>query len=210
MKKTGILLGLMTAGMLLLTGCTGNADTLPSPSPSATGMPTGTPRPAATGSPMESAAPGAAGMQEGMAAAGVNSVEDARRVSGQIAEEVEKLSELDDAEAVVAGTIALVGIEYDDQYQGGLTDRLKKMIQERVEKIDKAVTTVHVTDNVEWVRKIKALEEKLDETGFGFEMLQTGILEIGSAIAGGSTPEVAKPQMGNTQPPHQPQPTAGV
>ena len=88
MKKTGILLGLMTAGMMLLTGCTGNADTLPSPSPSATGMPTGTPRPAATGSPMESAAPGAAGMQEGMAAAGVNSVEDARRVSGQIAEEL--------------------------------------------------------------------------------------------------------------------------
>ena len=40
----------------------------------------------------------------------MNTVEDARRLSDDVSEEVEKLSELDDAEAVVAGNIALVGI----------------------------------------------------------------------------------------------------
>ena len=131
-----------------------------------------------------------AGMQEG----GVNTVEDARRVSEQIADEVEKLSEIDDAEAVVAGNIALVAIEYDDQYQGGLTDRLKDMITERVETIDKAVTSVHVTDSKETMTLVKELYDKLESAGITFEELQTQLLNLGSSIAGGGTPKVSQPQ----------------
>lgn len=200
MKRIGVLLGLMAAGMMLVTGCTSSADTLPSPSPSATGTPTSSPRPSASQMPTVTISPSAtedASMMDGMdqmAPAGVNSVEDAKRVSGQIAEEVEKLSELDGADAVVAGNIALVGIDYDDQYQGGLTDRLKKMVEERVEMIDKAITTVHVTDDQEMVKKIKTLMEKLGETGFAFEELQTQMLDIGSSITGGGMPKVNQPQ----------------
>jgi len=125
---------------------------------------------------------------------GVNTIEDARRISEQIADEVEKLSEIDDAEAVVAGNIALVAIEYDDQYQGGLTDRLKDMITERVETIDKAVTSVHVADSQEMFSAIKELGRSLTSAGITFDELQTKLLDLGSSIAGGGTPDVSRPQ----------------
>ena len=125
---------------------------------------------------------------------GINSIEDAKRISEQVSEEVEKLSEIDDAEAVVAGNIALVAIEYDDQYQGGLTDRLKDMITERVETIDKAVTSVHVTDSEAMFGTIKELSRALESAGITFDELQTKLLDLGSSIAGGGTPDVSQPQ----------------
>lgn len=142
--------------------------------------------------------PGMSTTTNTMGNGGVNTIEDARRVSDQIDEEIEKLSEIDDAEAVVAGNIALVAIEYDDQYQGGLTDRLRDMITERVETIDKAVTTVHVTDSKEMVALIKELSKKLESAGLTFDELQTQLLNLGSSIAGGGTPKVNQPQS-NTQ-----------
>ena len=126
--------------------------------------------------------------------AGVNSIEDAQRVSDNVAEEVEKLSELDTAEAVVAGNIALVGVKYDAQYQGGLTERLTKMVEQRVETIDKTITAVHVTDDEAMLDKIAKLREELNNKSITFEELQTQLLDIGSGIAGGSTPQVTQPQ----------------
>ena len=136
--------------------------------------------------------------------AGINSVEDSKRVSEKVSDEVEKLSEIDEAEALVAGNIALVGVKYDDQYQGGLTDRLKDMVQERVDIVDKTVTTVHVTDDGEMMTRIAELREKLDDMNFTFEQLQTKLLELGSSITGGGMPEAAQPDV------TQPQSTTGV
>lgn len=134
------------------------------------------------------------GTTDTMSNGGVNTVEDSLRISDEISEEVEKLSELDKAEAVVAGNIALVAVVYDDQYQGGLTDRLKDMVTERVETIDKAITSVHVTDSQDTVTMISGLREKLKSSDLTFEQLQTQLLDIGSSIAGGGTPEVSQPQ----------------
>ena len=130
--------------------------------------------------------------------AGVNSVEDARRIGEKVSDEVEKLSEVDEAVAIVAGNIALVGVKYDSQYQGGMTERLKEMVQERVEMVDKAITTVHVTDDGEMMTRIAELKEELGDMNFTFEELQTKLLEIGSTIAGGGAPDAAQP--GVTQP----------
>ena len=115
-------------------------------------------------------------------------------MSDNVAEEVEKLSELDTAEAVVAGNIALVGVKYDAQYQGGLTERLTKMVEQRVETIDKTITAVHVTDDEAMLDKIAKLREELNNKSITFEELQTQLLDIGSGIAGGSTPQVTQPQ----------------
>lgn len=213
MKKTWILLAICTMSIPLFTACTSNADTMPQNSPTVSVGPTAAPTAAPTTdmNPMDdllpSATDDAAGMAGGSGAAGsmtgttetmnnggVNTVEDALRVSGQIADEVEKLSEVDDAEAVVAGNIAIVGVDYDDQYQGGLTDRLKDMITERVETIDKAVTSVHVTDSIETVRMIEELYRKLEKAGITFDELQTQLLNLGSTITGGDTPKVNQPQ----------------
>lgn len=184
--------------MALFTGCASNADMMPETSPTAGPTASAAPMPVTptdTAGPTVSLSPtntATAGAQE----AGVNSVEDAMRVSDQVSEEVEKLSELDEAEAVVAGGIALVGISYDAQYQGGLTDRVNQMVTERVEMIDKAITTVHVTDDKQTVTRIAQLREKLKAGDMTFEQLQTQVLEIGSGITGSGNPQVSQPQSG--------------
>lgn len=196
MKRILIPLAISLLSLALFTSCTSSADTLPQTSPSAapTAAPTVTARPAATAAPTAAAENGMDGAAESMQNGGVNTVEDARRVSGLIDDEIEKLSEIDEAASVVAGNIALVAIEYDDQYQGGLTDRLKDMITERVESIDKSVTTVHVTDSKETASLVKELAKKLESAGLTFDELQTQLLNLGSSIAGSGTPKVSQPQ----------------
>ena len=189
MKKTWILLVISILGLALFSACASNADTMPSPSPMASTTPSAMPQ--ATQGPMVSIAPAT---EAPATPAGVNSIEDAQRVSDNVAEEVEKLSELDTAEAVVAGNIALVGVKYDAQYQGGLTERLTKMVEQRVETIDKTITAVHVTDDQAMMDKISKLREELNNKSITFEELQTQLLDIGSGIAGGSTPQVTQPQ----------------
>ncbi|MCI5955558.1 MAG: YhcN/YlaJ family sporulation lipoprotein [Clostridiales bacterium] len=189
MKKTWILLVISILGLALFSACASNADTMPSPSPMASTTPSAMPQ--ATQGPMVSIAPAT---EAPATPAGVNSIEDAQRVSDNVAEEVEKLSELDTAEAVVAGNIALVGVKYDAQYQGGLTERLTKMVEQRVETIDKTITAVHVTDDEATLDKIAKLREELNNKSITFEELQTQLLDIGSGIAGGSTPQVTQPQ----------------
>ena len=193
-------------GLALFTGCASNADVMPDANPMTTSAPTSTvnpatqapsAQPAATDGPMVSMSPDPAldaGGMDVMTGAGVNSVEDAQRVSAQVSEEVARLSELDSAQAVVAGSIALVGISYDTQYQGGLTDRVEEMVTERVEMIDKAITSVHVTDEEDQVTKISQLYERLKDGGITFDELQTQVLSIGSSIAGGSAPKVSQPK----------------
>lgn len=204
MKKQGFLLVISVMCMALLSSCASNADTMPAPISTGvptTGQPTSTTAPAATAAPTQTT-----GMTDMMGdltqglmpdadmGAGVNTVEDALRVSDRVSEEVEKLSELDMAEAVVAGNIALVGVSYDAQYQGGLTQRLEDMVKERVETIDKAITAVHVTDDEEQMKKIAQLREKLKTGGITFEQLQTQVLDIGSSITGGGSPQISQPQ----------------
>ena len=121
--------------------------------------------------------PKASHLLKGMEA-GVNTVEDAQRVSDEVSEEVEKLSELKSAEAVVMGTIAVVGVEYDAQYQEGMTDRLKEMIEARVQAVDKSIVTVHVKDSESDYQKLMELREKLSNQDLTFEQLQTQVLNL--------------------------------
>ena len=108
MKRIWILLVISLVGVGLFTACSSNADTMVQPSPSPSVSPSASPTATATDSPVPSAAPTIT--DKGMEA-GVNTVEDAQRVSDEVSEEVEKLSELKSAEAVVMGTIAVVGVD---------------------------------------------------------------------------------------------------
>lgn len=187
MKKTWTLVVISLLGLALFSACASNADTLPSPAPSASVTPSMTPQ--ASQAPTASAMPAATPEP-----AGVNTVEDAKRLSDDVSEEVEKLSELKGAEAVVAGNIALVGITYDAQYQGGLTDRLTEMVKSRVEAMDKTITAVHVTDDEAMVKKIGQLRESLNNGQITFEELQTQVLDLGSTLTGGGDAMLSQPQ----------------
>ena len=161
MKRIWILLVISLVGVGLFTACSSNADTMVQPSPSPSVSPSAAPT--ITDKGME---------------AGVNTVEDAQRVSDEVSEEVEKLSELKSAEAVVMGTIAVVGVEYDAQYQEGMTDRLKEMIEARVQAVDKSIVTVHVKDSESDYQKLMELREKLSNQDLTFEQLQTQVLNL--------------------------------
>ena len=95
-------------------------------------------------------------------ATGVTSMDKAKRVIEQIEDELERLSEIQDAEVVIAGNKAAVGVEFDDQYQAGLDDRLRKIIKERVDGVIGGITTVAITSDEGILDAIESLGERLD------------------------------------------------
>lgn len=194
MKKILILTVLSIATLFLFTSCASEADTLVSPSPSqspmATQQPTQTVQPTDGGipgmmdTPMDGAGTtgttGTTGMtgtngttnMAGSAAKGVTSMEDSRRIGERIADEVEKLSEVEDAEALVADNMAVISVKYDGQYQAGMDDRLTQMIKARVQAVDKNITEVHVVAETGDFDALTKLREKLDDAGFTMDNLR--------------------------------------
>ena len=156
MKKLWMLMLLLALAAAVLAGCASNADTLASPSPAVSAMPSASPD--ATNSPT-SPQPDASGnpgsVMPGMG--GITSLEDAQKKSEEMEDAIGKLSEVDDAYVVAIDTRALVGVKYNSQYQGQTDDRMKKMILARIQTVDKAVTGVE-----DQVKKIQSLAENLD------------------------------------------------
>ncbi len=179
MKKRWFLMVLCALSVAALAACSSSADTMPSASPSPSVSPSMTPTVTVTTSP--SASPEAT-------AAGVTTIEDAKSKADALKTELGKLSELDEAAVVVAGNMALVGVNYDAQYQSGMTTRLTDMIEERVTTVDKSVTVVHTTDDEKLVAEIEKLAEQVDKGEITFSELQTSALEISTRIAGAGQP----------------------
>ncbi len=92
---------------------------------------------------------------------GVTSMDKARRVIEQIEEELERLSEVDDAEVVIAGNKAAVGLEFDDQYRGGIDDRLRGIVKERIDSVISGISTIAVTADEGVMDAIESLGERL-------------------------------------------------
>ena len=174
MKKTWLLLVFCTVCALTLVGCTSNADTLPSASPSTSLSPS--PTMMATTSPTATTSPSTT--------AGAMTLEDSRRIAEAIDEEVEKLSEISESSVVVSGNMALVGVTFDTSYQGGVTDRITEMIDTRIATVDKAITAVHVTDDKTLVAEIQKLSDEVQKGEITFSQLQTRMLEISNTISG--------------------------
>ena len=93
---------------------------------------------------------------------GVTTMDKAKRVIEQIEEELERLSEVDDAEVVIAGNKAAVGIEFDDQYKAGLDERLRGIIKERINSVISGISTVAITADETVTAAIESLGERLD------------------------------------------------
>ena len=95
-------------------------------------------------------------------ATGVTTMDKARRVIEQIEDELERLSEVEDAEVIIAGNKAAVGLTFDDQYQAGLDDRLRKIVKERVDGVVSGISTLAITADQLVTDAIEALGERLD------------------------------------------------
>ena len=167
MKK---ILATLTLVMLCaaMTACTATANDMPTnttaPSAGTTGMPSVEPS-AGIGTDL---LPGATnGLLDGLTdsmttndpeATGVTTVSTARRAIEQIEDELERLSEVSDAQVVLAGNSAAVALAFDDRYKGGVDDRLVEIVKERIGGVISGVTNVVVTAD-------KALMDQLDTLG---------------------------------------------
>jgi hypothetical protein len=103
--------------------------------------------------------PGATTLPE---STGVTTTDKAKRAVEQIEEELERLSEVDDAEVIIAGNKAAVALEFDDQYQGGVDDRLRGIVKARIDSVISGISTVAVTADKTILEALDALGEQLD------------------------------------------------
>lgn len=163
MKSRKIQMMLWTVlAMLALTGCacSGTTPATPTPQPSAI---TATPIPSE--SPMQSMLPSpeATNAADGESSAtpetGGMAVDAAKLV-----EELEKLSEVDTADVVTEGNRAIIGLHFDAQYQGTLTERIEEMVVETTARVEAALTDVAVTADPTLVTEIKTLSQETKES----------------------------------------------
>lgn len=86
----------------------------------------------------------------------------ADRLADKISDAVERISEIDDAEVVIdSDRRVLVAVEFEDQYQAGLDDRMKQMIVQTVQKVDDGLTDIEITDDDTLYGQVKGLGERL-------------------------------------------------
>ncbi len=169
MKRTLYGTCLLAATALLLTGCATGAEPNPSPSPSATVSQAPTNTPDATNSAMPnmgdmpdaSTIPGGEPMAS-PAVEGVTTVNDARKAIEQIEDELERLSEVEDAQVIFVGNTAAVALKFDSQYKGGIDDRLREIIKERVNGVLTGVNVIEVTDDAGLLDELDKLGDRLD------------------------------------------------
>lgn len=164
MKKSLISIGLM-ALLLSLTSCATQEEPTPSQSPSASPTVSVSPTmaPAASQEPDASADPtGTDALMTDAASAGVTNAPDARKAAEDIEEELERLSEVEDAEVVLAGQNAAVALKFDSQYQGGIDDRMKQIVEERIKGVISGVTHISITQDADLMEQLKTLGDRLE------------------------------------------------
>ena len=203
MNKTMMALLLILAAALALGGCAANAS-----GTTATAAPivTNTPMAAATMAPAVSPAAdaGLTGTGDVSNAAGMNGMSgannapdmngaasamdsmtpaEAGRLAERVAEAVERISEIDDAEVVIRDERVLVAVEFDDQYAAGLDDRMKKMITDAVQKVDDGLTDISITDDNTLYGQVKSLGQRLAKAT-GFDELADDFGDLWDRITG--------------------------
>lgn len=97
------------------------------------------------------------------AAQGVTNVTNARKAMEQIEDELERLSEVNDAQVVLAGNTAAVALTFDKQYMGGIDERLENMVKERIKGVVTGVDNVAVTQDTNLFDQLEKLGDRLDD-----------------------------------------------
>ena len=108
---------------------------------------------------------------------------EAGRMAEKIAEAVERISEIGDAEVIVEGNRALVAVEFDDQYSAGLDDRMKQLIIDTVKKTDNQITEVSITDDDTLYGQVKSLAERIGKAT-GLDELTNDIGDLWDRVTG--------------------------
>lgn len=173
MKKIGCFMCSLMVAALLFTGCSRSSakETVPTPG-STQSMPQNSPMLPTDMPILSDIKEGANNIKEGAQdLMGLTTLQDVQQASEEMEDAVEQLSEVDDAYVIAHGNQALVGLEMNSQYQGGVDERLQKMVLARLQTIEKSISQVVVTDDAQKVQSIRSLSEKLDDANDLSEIL---------------------------------------
>ena len=84
----------------------------------------------------------------------------------------------------MAGNTAAVALEFDDQYQGGVDDRLREIVQERIDGVISGVTNVVITEEKSFMDQLELLGDRL-ESATNLDELQNELNAIINQIKAG-------------------------
>lgn len=162
MKRIRLLI-LITTAVVLLAGCMRNATTAPSAAPQARSTQSTT-QPGDAPDSMSSATPWVKDEENAAPVEGaIQTTAEAKRQAEAMEHALEALAEVDDADVVAIGRIALVGLEFADRYQGGLDERMKNAVLAQIQSVNRSINAVCVTADPALTKKIDALEDMLDD-----------------------------------------------
>lgn len=160
-KKVLLTLGCLVLIAAVATGC---ARTKATPTPTPLPSPTttlGTTPPGVINTPQVTGATDGPGTSP---TTGVGGIGADAEMSKQVTTEVEKLSEIQTAYALVKDTQAIIAVEFTNEYKGELDARLEGMLLERAQAADSKITEVKATNNATLVSQIKTEYDMLQGT----------------------------------------------
>lgn len=150
MKRIGLLLTCI-ALVAVLTACAANS--APAPTPMPTTVPTLPPGPG-----MDGASPGPTdGALTTAAMTGAESSAFSKKANDAAA----KISEVDSCVTAIIGDTCVVGVTFDGQYKGELTDRIRDMVSSRIQSAVPTVERVAVTSDPALTAQIGVVADKI-------------------------------------------------
>ena len=69
---------------------------------------------------------------------------------------------IDSASCVITGDTALIGVQFEKQYKGDLTDAIKKSVEKRVRDIEPDIDNVVVTADPDLLSRIKTIASDIE------------------------------------------------
>ena len=178
MNRRVIILTLLLAAGVLLTGCMNNGTTGVKPTATADFMPGTTDGGQGVHTPTATIQPtvtdqngmidgngmnGTAGNNgnTGATSNGALNPFDWANGASQIEQAIARISEIAESRVVVANSTALVGVKFDNVYKGQLTERIRQMVAAEVMRADPTIQTVAVTSDAGDVQKVYQLSDQI-------------------------------------------------
>jgi YhcN/YlaJ family sporulation lipoprotein len=81
----------------------------------------------------------------------------------EIARDIAKEKNIESASCVVTGDTALVGLQFEEQYKGKVTDAIKRSVEKRVKKIEPSIKKVAVTADPDLLSRIKTMAKDIED-----------------------------------------------
>lgn len=154
MKKTSLLM-LALVLMVGLSGCAANSAPVPTPT---VGPYLNSPMPGTT--PME----GMPSPTENARTTAAMTSAESTALSKKANDAAAKISEIDSCVTAIIGDTCVAGVQFDKQYKGELTDRIRDMVAARIQAAAPNVDRIAITSDPQIAVEIGAIADRISQS----------------------------------------------